>query len=264
MKNRRDISGLFVVAVLAFATLLANAVLTTSTTSANFTDQGVNAGSSFIAAEKFWPSGQTHYWPLDGDAVDTVGSVDGVITGTTTVSGRLQSALRFDEIDDQVLVPDFAYSAEFSMTFDFKIDTNAGTLFKYAYSHGNINGTNSINVFITEASHPTPNLFRTVARDVNDTLDNLALDTDISSLIGDGNWHTYALVADSTGLTVYIDGAIAASDATRGTDGFDPAGSLHIGSRDDADVARFYGGDLDTVQIYDRALSPVEVAAHAT
>ena len=178
------------------------------------------------------------------------------------VVGHMGDALSFDEVNDYVDIPDAAYAADFSLAFEFKIDENTGTLFEYIYIHGNINSTNSVNVFVVESSHATPNLLRTVARDANDTVDNLALDTNIASLIGDGQWHTYVLTADDfLGLTVFIDGVAVATDPTRGTDGFDPLGSIYLGTRDDFNVDRYYGGSVDSLQIYSRALTSPEVTA---
>ena len=207
-------------------------------------------------------SAMSHYWGLDGDGVDGFGASDGVLTGTTTVTGAFGGALSFDEIDDRVTVPDFAYTSDFTLSFDFKLDDNSGSLFQYAYSHGDVNGTDSINVFLLEASHGTdPNTLRTVVRDGDDTLDNVALEVDIASLVGDGLWHTYTLVADqSAGLTVYLDGSVANTDPIRGTGGVNPTGSAYFGARHDLNVDRFYGGSLDTVQLYDRALSSTEVS----
>ena len=203
-----------------------------------------------------------HYWGLEGDGLDAVGSSNGTLTGTTTVAGDFGSALSFDEVDDRVVVPDFSYGADWSLSFEFKADDNTGTAFQYMYSHGDVDGPNSINVWLNESSHGTdPNVLRTVVRDGDDTLDNFALDTNIAPLIGDGLWHTYTVTADSTvGLTVYVDGVQVASDATRGTGTVDPSGSAYFGARQDLDIDRFYGGSLDTVQVYDRVLSSGEIA----
>ena len=264
MKHRTPRASLTLSALILCSVVLPAFMIGSS--QAAFTGQTGNTGSSLAAATKFWPSGLVHYWPLEGDAVDTVGSADGTLTGTTDVAGRVDNALHFDEVDDHIIIPDFIYPSEFSIAFDFKIDSNAGSLFKYAYTHGNIDNNNSINIFVNETSHGTdPDVLRTVARDSNDTLDNFALQTDISSFVGDGLWHTYVLIVDAaTGLTVYIDGAIAATDSTRGTDGFDPSGTLYVGVRDDLDSARFFGGNLDTVQIYDHPLSPLEITDQAS
>ena len=203
-----------------------------------------------------------HYWGLNGTATDSVGTSHGITTGTTTVAGDFDQATSFDETDDHIAVPDFAYGTDYTISFEFKIDDNSGSLFQYLYSHGDINGFDSVNVFVNEAGHGSdPNVLRTVARDSDDTLDNIALQTNIAALVGDGQWHTYTLTASSTGgLVVYIDGVVTGTDATRGTSTTDPSASLILGGRHDLDADRFYGGALDTVQVYDRALSATEVA----
>lgn len=205
-------------------------------------------------------SGLTHQWDLEGDASDAVGSNNGTVNGATTVVGKDGDALRFDEVDDHATIADVAMNNEFTISFQFKIDENDGTGFQYLYSHGDINGPNSINIFLSENGHGTdPNVMRTVIRDGNDTLDNFALQFDISSIIGDGEWHTYTLtVQEGVGSRVYLDGALQNSD-TGGGESIDPSGPVYLGARQDLDADRYFGGELDTVQIYDRPLSDSEV-----
>ena len=244
---------------------LAVSTLAIPVADAAFTGQTSNAGNSIAAAAKFHPEGLAHYWPLDGTAIDGTGTADGTINGATTIIGDVGDALSFDEVDDYVVFPDIAYGPDFTLTFAFKIDDNDGPLFMYAYSHGDVNSAHSVNVFFSEARHGTdPNVVRTVVRDGDDTLDNVALQADISSLIGDGQWHTYALVVDSSaGLTVFVDGAAVATDPTRGTGGIDPAGPVSLGAQESLHPNRFFGGGLDELQIYDRVLTPAELAALA-
>ncbi|MDW3179674.1 MAG: right-handed parallel beta-helix repeat-containing protein [Acidimicrobiia bacterium] len=224
-------------------------------------DPGYTGSDSF----DYWAidsgAGLTNYWGLAGGGIDSVGSANGALSGTTTVPGDFGDALSFNEINDRVTVPDFAYGSDFSLSFEFKLDDNTGSLFQYVYSHGDINAVNSVNVFINEASHGSdPNILRTVVRDGNDTLDNAALQTSIASFVGDGLWHTYTVTADSSaGLTVSIDGVAVATDATRGTGVVDPTGSAYFGTRQDLAADRWYGGSLDSVQIYNRALTGSEV-----
>ena len=205
-------------------------------------------------------SGLQHYWGLDGDALDAIGGADGTVNGTTTVAGDFGDALSFDDAaSDYVLLPDVSYASEFTISFEFKVDDNTGSLFQYMYSHGDINGTNSINIFLNEASHGTdPNVLRTVVRDANDTLDNFALQFDATSLIGTG-WHTYTLTVGANGLEVFIDGGSKATDAIRGTDGVNPTGDLLLGKRDSLPTDRYYGGALDSLQIFDNALDVTQI-----
>ncbi len=205
-------------------------------------------------------SGLQHHWGLAGNATDSIGGADGSRIGTTTVPGNLGSGLSFDEIDDHVLLPDISYASEFTVSFDFKVDENNGSLVQYLYSHGDVNSTNSLNVFLLEGAHTTdPNMLRTVIRDGNDTLDNSALQVDIASLVGDSQWHTYTLTVGAAGAEVFIDGVLSNS-ASYGSDGLDPAGDVHLGARHDLDPDRFFGGSLDSVQLYSRALSSTEVS----
>ncbi|GJL61425.1 MAG: hypothetical protein NPIRA04_00790 [Nitrospirales bacterium] len=203
----------------------------------------------------------TSYWRLDGNGTDAVGSNNGTLTGTTTVSGVYGNALSFDEVDDKVVVSDFAINNEFSLSFKIKIDDNTGSDFQYIYSHGDINNTNSLNIFLNEASHGTdPNILRTVMRDTDDTLDNTALEFDASHIVGDGDWHTYTLtVASGEGARVYLDGVLQNTDTTRGGDSFNPTTDMYFGAKHDLDSDRFYGGSLDSVQLFNRALNEEEV-----
>ena len=203
------------------------------------------------------------YWQLDGDATDSVGSNDGVVTGTTTVEGNYGNAMQFDEVDDHVVISDFAMTTDFSVSFDIKIDDNSGSLFQYIYSHGAVGTANSLNIFLLEDSHGTdPNMLRTNFADINDTPSNTALEFDASSIIGDGLWHTYTLtISSGGGASVYLDGVLKNSDGTLGGDAFDPTTDIYLGGREDLNVDRFFGGGLDSVQIFDRRLSAAEVTA---
>ena len=141
--------------------------------------------------------GTVHYWKLDGDGTDSVGSSNGVVTGTTTVTGHYGDALNFDEVDDRIVVPDFAYTNEFTVSLRFKVDDITGNDFQYLYSHGDVSLANNLNVYIGETGSTASGILRTALRDSNDADDPLGLDMDISALIGDGQWHTYTITVES-------------------------------------------------------------------
>ncbi|MCA9170265.1 MAG: VCBS repeat-containing protein, partial [Planctomycetales bacterium] len=217
---------------------------------------------SFVYAIADSADNLSHYWNFDGNANDSIGSSHGTLNGTTTVAGSVGNGLSFNESSDYVQIPDVTYGAEFTISFDFKLDDNSGSLFQYLYSHGDPNVTNSINVFINEASHATdPNVMRTVIRDGDDTIDNFALQFDISAIVGDGQWHTYTATVGAGGIKVYLDGALKMSDATRGTGGVNPTGSVYLGARMDLAADRYFGGSLDSLRIYDSSLTTSQVTA---
>ena len=209
--------------------------------------------------------GTSHYWKLDGDGVDSAGSNDATtITGTATIAGHYGSALRFDEFDDKVVIPDFSYASDFTVSMRFKVDDNTGNAFQYIYSHGVVDAPQSLNIYIGENLTAYPDMLMTNLRDANDNMDGTALNVDLAALgiIGDGQWHLYTLtVTAGVGSEVFIDG-VSRSSSARGADAFSPGGTdLYLGARNDLDSARFYGGGLDSVQIFDRALSGPEINA---
>src|SRR3972149_5664041 len=75
---------------------------------------------------------------------------DGTIVGAQTTAGRIGKALAFDEVDDRVTVPDFAYRPEFTIPPWFKVAENGGTLFQYMFSHGSFDVAHSVNIYICE------------------------------------------------------------------------------------------------------------------
>ncbi|MCA9063581.1 MAG: cadherin domain-containing protein, partial [Planctomycetaceae bacterium] len=206
-----------------------------------------------------------HYWNLNGNANDSVGGMNGTLTGTTTTSGQFGTALNFNESSDHVVFGDVSYASDFTISFDFRIPDNNGSSVQYLYSHGDPFGTNSVTVVISEAFSSYPHQLRTEIRDANDTLDDIGLDIDIQSIIGDGQWHNYSVtVSSTTGIAVYLDGVLSSSDAARGTDGVNPTGSAYLGARYDLNASRFFGGGLDNVMVFDRALSSGEVTTLGT
>ena len=62
------------------------------------------------------------WWPLDEGsgniARDSSGNGnDGTINGAQATEGHIGGALLFDEVDDRVVVPHFAYGPEFTVVF---------------------------------------------------------------------------------------------------------------------------------------------------
>jgi VCBS repeat-containing protein len=222
-------------------------------------DIGFTGIDSFSYVATDGKDGTVHYWNLDGDGTDSVGSSNGVLMGApTSVVGHYGNALSFDQVDDYIEVPDFTYSDDFTMSLRFKVDDITGNFYQYLYSHGALSTTNSLNVYIGETLTAQSGILRTRLLDSNDA-DNTALDVNISGLVDDGQWHTYTLTVESgVGAKVFIDGTLSSSSANGG-DSFNPGTSMFLGVREDLDVDRFYGGSLDSVQIFNRNLTADQV-----
>ena len=73
----------------------------------------------------------------------------------------------------------------------------------------------------------------------------------------DGKWHEMGLTFSGTVLNAYFDGGYVTS-TTRGSSTTTAAGTLRIGTRDDAYLQHFVG-DISVVKIYNRVLSSDEI-----
>ncbi|MCR8921441.1 DUF4347 domain-containing protein [Dasania sp. GY-MA-18] len=207
----------------------------------------------------------SHYWRLDGDAVDAVGGDDGTVVGTTTVAGHYGDALSFDGVDDYVVLPDVNYpTGNFTISFRFQIQSGGlvGSGVQYLYNHGNFGSLGSINIAIREDTHASAynNHLVTNIKDNLDVLDSSSLYVDISSLnLDDGAWHSYTLVStNGSGTEVFIDGV---SQATSGN-GAGPmsiASDIYLGASNEG-ANNFYGGALDSVRIYNDSLNSTQVS----
>jgi hypothetical protein len=203
------------------------------------------------------------WWTFDegggATAFDATGNGhDGAINGAQTTEGQMGLALLFDEVDDRVVVPDFDYSPEFSVTFWFRSSGNAGTLYQYMFSHAPYNASNSVNIYLCENNQTTPGVLRTALVDADDVTNQEGLD--VVAGFADGNWHHYALtVGSGVGANVYVDALLQVSLASQGGDAFDPASDLYLGARVDLNAQRFFGGALDDVRVYNHPLSEAEI-----
>jgi hypothetical protein len=202
-----------------------------------------------------------HHWGLGGNANDLVGTANGTVNGATTVAGKFGNALSFNKTSNYVQIPDFNYTNAFSVAFWFKVNENSGSYSQYMYSHGTLGQANSINIAIGETGSGFPNVLQTSFNDSNEpSYTDTSLNTNIAALIGDGNWHLCVLrVTVGSGSSVYVDGSLKAS-SSHGGDTFNPSTNLYLGARNDLNSSRFYGGLLDGVETFGRALTATEIS----
>jgi hypothetical protein len=78
----------------------------------------------------------------------------------------------------------------------------------------------------------------------------------------DGNWHHVAGVLSPSGTKIYFDG-VERGSASGANMIYDQGPDLHVGRHGTNDPDWDFGGNLDDVRIYTRALPPAEVAALA-
>ena len=205
-------------------------------------------------------------WALDESAGDLVIESAGLgVNGTAhgaplRVLGVNNGALQCDELDDRITLPGAAsvLRETFTVSFWFRDPDNSGNRFEYLLSTGTVAEPNSLNIYL----HEGRNQLRTVFRDSKDAsgFDDVI---DVTGL-ADGQWHHYALTVDATAATpvrVFVDGLQRGASAGVGGDPFSPPDALTLCARSDLQAERYYGGDLDELSVYNRALSAAEVVA---
>ncbi|HBJ36065.1 MAG TPA: hypothetical protein DDZ51_15225, partial [Planctomycetaceae bacterium] len=229
-------------------------------------DAGFTGTDSFTYLITDGNDNLAHYYRLDGNATDQIGGANGTLhNGPTTVEGQFGEALWFDGVNDYVALPDITYTNEFSISFSFKVDNNSGTGLQYFYAHGGSGGTSTTNmvyVALVQDNFATAgqrNHLVTTVRDSNDTSSNSQNFINVSSLINDGQWHNYTLtVTPGVGTRIFLNGVLLGT-LDKGGDSMNPVGNAILGARPDLASGRFLKGGLDSLAIYNRALTTDEI-----
>jgi N-formylglutamate amidohydrolase len=204
------------------------------------------------------------HWPLDESSgtfardisgANRNGSLLPTSGGPSHVSGMLTRALDFDESNDHMLIADFDYASRGALTlsFWFRAPKSAQSSTQYLFSHGDVLGANSLNVYRFEAT----GLLRTWIRCNTDI--NASILLDVTTDFMDDQWHFYTLTVEATFdyASVYIDGARHARGRLGGDD-LDPTGSIHVGARHDLSSSRFFRGRIDDLILQSRHLTETE------
>lgn len=177
--------------------------------------------------------------------------------GAIWTSGYRGNAISFDEVDGFIEIPDFNYASgnSFSVSFWFRLADNTGSLYQYVYSHGDVSSAHSCNVYFYENGNSSAPRLRTNVRDSDKTP---STNMDQNEDFIDNAWHLYTLTVSPGNLNVYIDGTLKIS-STDGGGSYNPSTGIFIGSRNDHNIDRRYGGLVDDFRLYNRALSQSDV-----
>jgi hypothetical protein len=182
---------------------------------------------------------------------DSAGGNDGILVGgPTPVAGQIRSALSFDNVDDYVVVsnsPTFGVTADITLAAWVKREN----LSQYAAILAKTDGANFWDFdwyFDDGSSRLTFYSDSTTPTSVTSTAE--VLDTE---------WHHVAVTRNGDTITFYINGVDAGSAAMSGGFGNNPV-SIRIGTDGPAwSSGSMFGGSIDDVRIYNRALSAAEI-----
>jgi plastocyanin len=200
------------------------------------------------------PAGMVGWWPGDGSARDIRGRNGGAIEGNVTfAAGRVGQAFRLGGNGDRVLVgrapslqlQDFTIDAWVKRGSATVVTNNpdpnspGGTFF--AYGQGG---------YGFAIDQPTGRLLLT----------QIGVSGAFSvRTITDTNYHHVAVTKQGSTVTFYIDGVADASISYNPT--FTFTSGAAIGARGDGSVLNSFFGDIDELEIFNRALSASEIQA---
>jgi hypothetical protein len=206
-------------------------------------------------------NGLVAYYPFNGNANDESGNGNnGVVNGVTPSADRFgneNSAYSFDGMDDYIVVPNNNIlnlgKADFSFSFWIKYPSQVGGYDDYssiltkadaAYPYSGLS-------FFVEKPILGKVTFRTSA---SNTLESK------SSNLNNNTWTLYTGTRNGNTLKLFINGIIDTTFTTTTIDSISNNFDLYFGGHNTDLLAQKLKGILDEICIYNRTLTPVEIA----
>ena len=210
-------------------------------------------------------SGLVGLWTFDGkDMTSNVADVSGAgnngflqgQTSTTTAIGKIGQALKFDGTDDYVNAGVLSITIASGYTVSAWIKNSNASLASFPQI---ITSDSSGSDRVFQFRLNTTGRLELIRFDSSNTL--IETITSLGINLNDNEWHhVTATFNSSVGSVLYIDGAQSTSspNTTLNKD-LGAAEPTLIGARRSSNVTSFFGGPIDDVRIYNRALSAAEV-----
>lgn len=203
------------------------------------------------------PSGITAWWRAEDNAADSVNNNNGTFFGTAYTNGEVGQAFNFEGINfgvGYVQVPDSG-TLHFTNTMTVECWINVGNYSApFTYSYGLV----SKDAFTLDLNTSTQVPRFNVASS-NNTASIQVLG---ANPVPANQWVHLAATVDGTNVNLYVNGALAGSVPwTQGI--FPSTDPLTIGAEaiNPIAVESVFNGQVDEVSLYDRALTPDEIAA---
>ena len=210
------------------------------------------------------PAGLLLHYEFEGNSSDSTGVNNGTALGSPAYeAGKIGQALSFDGVDDHVAIENLHYAggghAEVSVCAWIRTNSEADQIIvsfdRNEYWRLEING---------DGAGPGQ-----VGWDVG--TDTGLVDSGSKARVDDGQWHHIAGTFDNGTLTIYVDGNADESSSGGPTFGSGNARFGYIGTGSESTTFNadpktpvwLINGAVDDVRIYDRALTPEEIAGLA-
>ncbi len=132
--------------------------------------------------------------------------------------------------------------------------TSGGKLFGFGSSQSANSGTYDRHVYMTNDGHLVFGVFTGTTVTVSSP-----------AVYNDGRWHHVVATQGSTGMTLWVDGRSVGSSPETGHDmssAFWRVGGDNLAGWPNAPTSAWLNGFIDEASLYDKALTPTQVAAH--
>jgi len=210
-------------------------------------------------------SGLVSYWGFDGDANDYFSTNNGIIEGATLTTDRFGTANKaysFNGTSDRITVANSPSLSNFnSITISGWFNTTAfssdqGLVTKWFQQLNCLSNTDNYSCVLSNNTftNNTPALVGATNNYTGyDLKSTFFLQTDV--------WYHFVFVHDNlNGGALYINGSLTAQLNTQGTL-CESTNPLIIGADNNLNtISRFFSGKLDDIGIWNRALTPDEIA----
>lgn len=199
------------------------------------------------------PSDLISWWTAENSTEDSIGTNDGqAFNGMAYTSGSVNNAFSFDGVDDRIIVPD---SNNLDITGDLTIELwIRQTVF------------NPENTVICKGAEDAENVYsiRFLGQIFECVFkDNLGNDVVLGGpAFEDFQWHHYAYVRQGNQHQIYADGFSFGAESFTNPPASSAGLPLTIGAQfnsQSSSYTNFFGGQIDEVSIYNRALTESEI-----
>jgi hypothetical protein len=224
----------------------------------------VSADGTFTTAAPPPASGPVGHWTLDETsgalAADSSGNGDSgtLLNGPLHIAGRLGQALSFNGVDEAVSIPHAAALDAYPITISLWMSTTTGALggLVNKYLPSSFSG---YQVFTSGG-----NLCAWYFRDASSYIWDGSGCTLATPGFNDGRWHHVAFIVDASGGRLFVDGTLRMTQPWTGTAGATTTTQGLSLARYPGTASPYLPGQIDDVQIYNRALSAGEVSSLST
>ncbi len=219
-------------------------------------------GSCFSA-----PSGIVGWWPGDGNANDIVGTNNGTLQGgaTATGAGLISQAFTFNGTNNYVQIPDSAALRPTNLTIEgwvrFSSLDSAGlggspAGDQYLVFKQNTRSSDFEGIDLSKTRVSGGDVFRFLVSPAAGT----PVEIRSSTLVSTGKWYHVAAVRGTNFTQIYVNGQLERQTNVTFAQSYGTL-PLYFGSSGQSFWDHKFKGSMDEVSLYNRVLSPADIAA---